>query len=554
MIFGTFLWHLPDALTTGSTEKLYGAHVAMMGFLRALLAHGLFDGYHFFVSASNPEAAKQDLEKFLRGISNEAYIEVRDILELEYALTEKNFTVFHGSTPSLRQLAYARSQFGVKLFPITARIDSISYQRFLPEILLTLLESDLYPFDSIICTSSAAKDACEKLFEQVSRELFLKHSLQIRYPGRFDLIPLGVDTETFRPRDKRDARKLLSLPQNKLVLLCFGRFSAHDKMDLLPLLKGFKRVLEECQEQASDLLLLLAGEDERSHYAQLVEYFVKLLKIEDHVRVLKNPSFIEQPLIYSAADIFVSFADNFQESFGITVLEAMASGVPAIVSDWDGYKDTVIHGKTGFRVPTYWADCEEKISLFSPICDFGFEHFFLAQSVCVDANKIVEYLTKVILHPELREELGRNARNLAVERFDWRVIIRQYEELWKDLYRRSQDFEPPPRKTPMFRPNRLKAFSSYPSRMIQAETLIHTTADGSEALLRKEIFPLYKGMETMFPIIQDIIGLAQEDQRVGHMEQELLEKYQEYAITPQDVKYLIMRMLKHGWLEVMSGY
>jgi len=176
-----------------------------------------------------------------------------------------------------------------------------------------------------------------------------------------------VDTETFRPRDKRDARKLLSLPQDKLILLCFARFSAHEKMDLLPLLRGFKRILEECNEEASNLLLLLAGDDERYHYAQEVEKFAEALKIADNVRFLKNPSFVEGPLIYSAADIFISFADNFQESLGITVLEAMASGLPAIVSDWDGYKDIVLHGKTGFRVPTYWAGCEERISLFSPI-------------------------------------------------------------------------------------------------------------------------------------------------------------------------------------------
>ncbi len=54
---------------------------------------------------------------------------------------------------------------------------------------------------------------------------------------------------------------------------------------------------------------------------------------------------------WAAADVFVSLSDNIQESFGITPVEAMAAGLPCLVSDWDGYRDTVVHGETGFRIP-----------------------------------------------------------------------------------------------------------------------------------------------------------------------------------------------------------
>ena len=53
-----------------------------------------------------------------------------------------------------------------------------------------------------------------------------------------------------------------------------------------------------------------------------------------------------------AADIFLSLVDNHQETFGLSPVEAMAAGVPVVVSDWDGYRYTVQNGVEGFRIPT----------------------------------------------------------------------------------------------------------------------------------------------------------------------------------------------------------
>ena len=55
---------------------------------------------------------------------------------------------------------------------------------------------------------------------------------------------------------------------------------------------------------------------------------------------------------WAAADLFLSLVDNPQETFGLAPVEAMAAGVPVVVSDWDGYRYTVSDGVEGFRVPT----------------------------------------------------------------------------------------------------------------------------------------------------------------------------------------------------------
>ena len=53
--------------------------------------------------------------------------------------------------------------------------------------------------------------------------------------------------------------------------------------------------------------------------------------------------------IWSAADIFVSLVDNIQETFGLAPLEAMAAGLPTVVSDWDGFRDQCGMGWMDFR-------------------------------------------------------------------------------------------------------------------------------------------------------------------------------------------------------------
>ena len=64
----------------------------------------------------------------------------------------------------------------------------------------------------------------------------------------------------------------------------------------------------------------------------------------------KNPEVVRW--CWSAADVFLSLVDNPQETFGLAPVEAMAAGIPVVVSDWDGYRFTVSDGVEGFRIPT----------------------------------------------------------------------------------------------------------------------------------------------------------------------------------------------------------
>ena len=55
---------------------------------------------------------------------------------------------------------------------------------------------------------------------------------------------------------------------------------------------------------------------------------VLILDLEDQARTN----------LYHAADVFLTLSDNLQETFGLTVIEAMTAGLPVVANDWNGYK------------------------------------------------------------------------------------------------------------------------------------------------------------------------------------------------------------------------
>ena len=117
--------------------------------------------------------------------------------------------------------------------------------------------------------------------------------------------------------------------------------------------------------------------------------------------------------VWSAADIATSLVDNIQETFGLVVVEAMACGLPIVASDWDGYRDLVDHGSTGFLAPTTMvaraADTAPSRLLFGEI---SYDHFLAesSQTVAVDVAAAALAFTRFIEDESLRRSLGESAQ------------------------------------------------------------------------------------------------------------------------------------------------
>jgi glycosyltransferase involved in cell wall biosynthesis len=153
------------------------------------------------------------------------------------------------------------------------------------------------------------------------------------------------------------------------------------------------------------------------------------------VRLVERPE--TGTTLRNAADIFTLLSDNVQESFGLAPVEALAAGLPVVGTDWDGLRDTIRHGETGFRVPTTLAG---SMSDLAERHDAGFDSYDsfiagIAQFTAVDIPAATDAFAALIADAGLRARMGDAARQDALARFDWPVVIARWRRLWEELAR-----------------------------------------------------------------------------------------------------------------------
>lgn len=347
--------------------------------------------------------------------------------ELPHRLADTKYAFGHTQNPAqLYKLRDVRDRFAERPFPITATCHTTSYYDML--VSLSWLWLAPTPYDGIACISRACRNAVEGMLRESARQLHPEWA-DGDLPVRLSVIHHGVDTERFRPRDSVEARELLGLPKDAWIALYAGRVSLADKMDLGPLLRAFRRVADGHPKA----LLVIAGEDTYGDTVPLMQGLAAEFGIAEKVLWWGKYARETAPLLYNAANVFVSPSDNLQETFGNTVLEAMASGTPVIAADWDGYRDIVVDGETGFLIPTYWTRCDEGISATSAFTNWKQDHLLLAQSVVLDVDRLAERMRWVMDHPAESMRLAENGRLRVLEQFAWPVIMSKYEAFWESL-------------------------------------------------------------------------------------------------------------------------
>jgi len=168
----------------------------------------------------------------------------------------------------------------------------------------------------------------------------------------------------------------------------------------------------------------------------------------------------------------------------------MASGVPQVVSDWSGYRDTVQHGTTGFLLPTKQAARDNTVDLIASILgDEALPESILAASTAVDLDALTTALVQLWRSPHLRAEMGAASRRRAVEHYSWPRIVAQYDSLWSALVdqarRSNQSHCGRNIMPPAYRAN----YRGYPSDAMDSDVPMHITIEGREWLAGAQPIP-----------------------------------------------------------------
>jgi D-inositol-3-phosphate glycosyltransferase len=225
-------------------------------------------------------------------------------------------------------------------------------------------------------------------------------------PGKIRVIPAGVDTSMFYPREREAVRELLGLPGDDTPILLFvGRIERLKGIDTL--LESVAVVSRTCSGRDLKVLIVGGGGQTEAENAELrrVIDLHRDLNLEEQVEFVGSKPQEMLPLYYSAAD--VTIMPSHYESFGLVAVESMASGTPVIASNVGGLSFTVVDGETGYLV-------EQE------------NHFQLAER----AHTLLKY-------PELRERMGKQAHAHA-QQYSWENIASRVVEVYESAIRERQ--------------------------------------------------------------------------------------------------------------------
>lgn len=199
-------------------------------------------------------------------------------------------------------------------------------------------------------------------------------------------LPNPIDTTVFSPFDKKSARDLLNLPQDKKLIL-FGAMGATSDPR-----KGFNelsRALMHVDQYNSELIIFGSSKPlmgplfkQKTHY---------LGQMYDDVTLR---------LIYSAADVMI--VPSLQENLSNTIMESLSCGTPVVAFDIGGNADMIKHMENGYLAKPFNVQ---------------------------DLAKGIDW----VLQHELPRVISSNARNKVCQFFDSKFVALKYIEFYQEI-------------------------------------------------------------------------------------------------------------------------
>lgn len=516
------IFYQPEGYDTGR-QKLMGRHAAGEGFLKGFLRHSGVDTLYCY--AATKEFGGH-FQRLVAGFGNKRPVRWLDESD---ATTPRGPGTLYLPDPSLAAASWRRRAVGQKLYSITG-ITHTTASAGAMDWIAGLLSAPVQTWDALICTSTVVRETIEIVLAQQQEYLSSRMGATQFTRPQLPIIPLGVDSEAFVPdADKRgEARAALGIGPDDAVVLFVGRLSFHAKAHPLPMYQGLERAaLALSRTSRRKIHLIQAGWFANEFIENAFKNGAKQFCPSVNAIFLDGRKPDQRGQAWAAADLFTSLSDNFQETFGLTPIEAMAAGLPGVVTDWNGYRDTVRDGIDGIRVPTLMPraglgnDLADRhaagIDTYDLYCGFS------SQFVAIDPNAAARAYLRLIEDVPLRRRMGAAARARALDSFDWSVVVKRYQALWQELaeLRKAAPENAPRAAGTPANPSRLDpfiSFQSYPTDILTEQHFVAPApgADGArlQALLQSPLISFFKPVA---PDTDDCARILADLQRRGPM-------------------------------------
>ena len=227
-----------------------------------------------------------------------------------------------------------------------------------------------------------------------TRAWFLKMFGQ-EFSKKIRTIPGGVDIKQY-PFDRKTKAidKKYDL-KNKKVVLFTGRLISH---------KGVKYLIKAAKKIKGEVVIIGDGPEKKYLLKLAKELKLKNVHLLGYMSEQESE---ELKKFYCRADVFVA-PSVWEEPLGLTILEAMASKTPVVVTRKGGIPLAVKDGYNGLFVRSR------------------------------NSNQIAEAVNKLLEDENLRKKMGDNARKIVEEKFTWKKISKKFEYIYQKYTKNSK--------------------------------------------------------------------------------------------------------------------
>jgi glycosyltransferase involved in cell wall biosynthesis len=215
--------------------------------------------------------------------------------------------------------------------------------------------------------------------------------LKLRSPSF--VVPNGINWNLYELLPTRGMLRARWGVGDSPIVLFLGRLHFKKGLDLL--ITAF----DEVRKQTSNSQLVIIG-PENDDYGQKVRGWVNECGMQNSVHFVGSLHGAEVIQAYVDADVFA--LPSYTENFGMTVAEAMACGLPVVISD--------------------------QVNIHADVAKAG-----AGLVTRCDAHEVASALSTLLGEPDKRRVMGQAGRELVQERYNWSVIVekltREYENI-----------------------------------------------------------------------------------------------------------------------------